>query len=374
MDLTTGQQKSPEERVIIGEGFSKSELEALADYSRHLGEVIEKWATRGIYQVVGNGKITDDNPESPKQCGRYYGNVGCVHVENHDITTLDGVNHKGMAYVKKRFRRCFNPRCPKCVKAWAVREAKAAAWRVTEASKKLGKIEHIIASVPKFEYAMFDEGYDGYLKARAHVGVILESRGVNGGGLIFHGFRFADHREARVKGVPFGWYWSPHWHIVGFLTDGYSMCRRCVHNNGADRDFCRDCRKGFEGRTRRAFDHDGWIVKVKEERKTVVGTFYYQLNHSTIIPSKERFHSLTWFGTVSYRNMKLNKSLYQENPDLCPICGKQCVPLTYLGFDKARLEKEFWIKDFEEPAFDKEGMPVWVEKALSASGGSKRWR
>ncbi len=96
-----------------------------------------------------------------------YGFVGCVKTHLHDKTTLDGVNHRGNAYIKKRIRRCFNPRCPKCVRAYAVREAKLAAWRIQKASKKYGKAEHGIASVPKSEYATFEEGYDGYLKARA---------------------------------------------------------------------------------------------------------------------------------------------------------------------------------------------------------------
>jgi hypothetical protein len=47
--------------------------------------------------------------------------------------------------------------------------------------------------------------------------------------------------------------------------------------------------------------------------------------------------------------LKLYKSEFKENPELCPICGSECVPLRYLGFDKARIANEFWIKEFEEP-------------------------
>ena len=215
---------------------------------------------------------------------------------------------------------------------------------------------------------MFDEGYQGYLQGRTRVRKIMSDRGVIGGGLIFHGFRFANKRESRRKCVPFGWYWSVHWHTVGFLADGYSMCRKCVHNCGSDREFCRNCRKGFEGRTRRAYELDGWIVKVGQKRKTILGTFYYQLNHSTIVPSKKRFHSLTWFGVVGIRALKLDKSEFKEEAELCPICGSQCVPLRYFGFDRARIEKEFWIKEFEEPAFDRDGLPIWVEKDSYDSG------
>lgn len=330
----------------------------------------ERWATHGIYQVVGNGEVTDSNPNSPKKCGKMYGFIGCTKTHLHDKTTLEGVNHRGNAYIKKRIRRCFNPRCPECYKTWAVREAKVAAWRIEKASRKYGRAEHVIASVPKVEHSIYDKGYDGYLQGRAQVQRILCGRGIIGGGLLFHGFRFANARESRLKDVPFGWYWSVHWHAVGFLSDGYGMCRECMHNCEADRESCRNCRKGFEGRTRRAFDSDGWIVKVAEKRKTILGTFFYQLNHSTIIPSKERFHSLTWFGVCGIKALKLDKSEFKENPELCPICGSECVPLRYLGFDRARIEKEFWVKEFEESAFDKDGLPIWVEKQESDSGSS----
>jgi RNA polymerase subunit RPABC4/transcription elongation factor Spt4 len=185
---------------------------------------------------------------------------------------------------------------------------------------------------------MFEEGYSGYLQGRARLLKILNNRGIIGGGVIFHGFRFANAKESRIKGVPFGWYWSPHWHVVGFLADGYSLCRNCVRNCETDREYCKSCSKGYEGRTRRAYDSDFWIVKI---------AFFYQLNHSTIIPSRKRFHSLTWFGVCGIRALKLDKSKFKENAALCPVCGSKCVPLTYLGFDRARIAKEFWIKEYE---------------------------
>jgi len=345
---------------------SELELQGLADAYESSFPVVELWAKHGIYSVVGNGEITNDDPDSPKRCGKFYGFVGCVHTELHNKTTLDGVNHRGMAYVRKRFRRCFNPRCPKCMKAWAVREAKSATRRIERASVKYGLAEHIICSTPKFEYPMFDEGYSGYLKGRGRLREILDSRGVIGGLEIFHGFRFASRKESRMKGVPFGWYWSVHWHILGFLVDGYSKCRSCAHNCNTERDHCRAC-PSFEGRTRRAFDNDGWIVKVLDKRKTLIGTIYYQLNHATIISSKRRFHPLTWFGVCAIRVMKLDKADFKENPELCPICQSECIPLTYLGFDKARIVKEVWIKEFEEQAFDKDGLPVWVPKVGGSS-------
>jgi hypothetical protein len=37
-----------------------------------------------------------------------------------------------------------------------------------------------------------------------------------------------------------------------------------------------------------------------------------------------------------------------------------------LGFDRARIAKEFWIKEFEEPAFDKDGSPIGLKKMMLA--------
>ena len=70
----------------------------------------------------------------------------------------------------------------------------------------------------------------------------------------------------------------------------------------------------------------------------------------------------------------LLKSIAKEK---CTIqfCSKldsyllETYPLKYLGSDRARIEREFWIKEFEEPAFDKDGLPIWIEKHESNSGG-----
>lgn len=312
------------------------------------------WGHHGAYELVGNGAVT--NPENaegtnPKACGRFYGYDGCVHTEFHDVVTLDGVSHKGNAYVKKKFRWCNSPHCPICMKhGWAVREAGEIQDRIKVASQRFGKAEHIIASVPISDY-----GLDFYqLKAKALNA--LTSRGVIGGVLIFHAFRYADHEESKRKGVPFGWYWSPHFHCIGFLEGGYARCRGCTKSTYD----CLSC-GGFEGVTRRQYKKDGFIVKVKAERKTIFGTAWYQLNHASVLSNKGRVNVAVWFGVCGKRKMKLYKEDRTER-DKCPICGMELVQLRYLGFESARIAGEFWITEWEEPAFDKDGLPVWVEK------------
>ena len=108
------------------------------------------------WSLVGHGKIT--NPEfGKKQCGRYYGKKGCLHVERHTgIVTLDGHDHTNQVYVQKVFRYCDNPRCPVCyLHGWAVREARRMEARVKEAERRFGEqAEHMTASVPKSDYGL----------------------------------------------------------------------------------------------------------------------------------------------------------------------------------------------------------------------------
>ena len=134
-----------------------------------------------------------------------------------------------------------------------------------------------------------------------------------GGCLIFHAFRFNNVRL---------WYWSPHFHVLGVIKGGCG-CRSCNHELG-------DCRSysGFNGREVRGFEKDGYIVKVMGERKTIFGTAWYQLNHSTIRTNVKRPHACTWFGVCSYRKLKVK---VEKRNSLCPICGEELVKLHYFG-------------------------------------------
>jgi len=136
--------------------------------------------------------------------------------------------------------------------------------------------EHIVASVPARDYGL------KFKSLRNKVVKILAVRGVVGGVLIFHAFRYNVRQH---------WYWSPHFHVLGFVSGGYGRCRGCKRK-GLD---CLGC-GGFEGRTRRAFEKDGYIVKVLGKRKTVFGTAWYQLNHASVRVGGKRSSVATWFG------------------------------------------------------------------------------
>jgi hypothetical protein len=50
--------------------------------------------------------------------------------------------------------------------------------------------------------------------------------------------------------------------------------------------------------------------------------------HSSVKRNVERFHVATWFGTCSYRKLKVT---IEKRKEFCPICQHELVPLRYLG-------------------------------------------
>ncbi|MDH5374331.1 MAG: hypothetical protein OEY40_02535 [Candidatus Bathyarchaeota archaeon] len=300
---------------------------------------MSKYATFGVFQLVGNGVKTNE------WCGKFSSYRGCVRVDLHKgVNLLDGTNYTGKAYIEIRSHSCHRPSCPVCYLSWASRQAHKIEGRLAEARKRFGKAEHVIVSLPTWDYGL------GYEDLRKKVVKVLKSRGVIGGCLIFHGFRYNNVRL---------WYWSPHFHVLGVIKGGYG-CRNCNHERGD----CRSC-SGFNGREVRGFEKDGYIVKVMGERKTVFGTAWYQLNHSTIRTNVKRPHACTWFGVCSYRKLKVK---VEKRKSLCPICGEELVKLHYLGVRcivKAKGERGY-VPSFVDDLVDDDGSPNWLE----ASSGS----
>ena len=62
----------------------------------------------------------------------------------------DVLDYTGKIDVKRHYWSCNRPECPKCaVSAWAVRLTRRAEAILKYASRKLGKAEHIILSLPQ---------------------------------------------------------------------------------------------------------------------------------------------------------------------------------------------------------------------------------
>ena len=262
-------------------GLSEAEVEKLYHaYAKSFGDCeapVDVNAHHGLWELVGHGVQTN------AFCGTFQKFKVCNRVELHSQSNLDGVSHAGEVFVRKIHRSCNNPRCPTCCfSGWAKRLADHATQRIEAASKRFGLPQHVIVSCPESSWGLAEFHNDEF---RAKVKKLLYARGVVGGCMIYHGFRFANYQESIEKGVLFGWYWGPHMHVVGFLLGGYK-CRHCPKLSHAGKYSCAGC-DGFEAVTRRCYEKDKTIVKVKDERITIFGTIWYQANHSAIrvVPS-----------------------------------------------------------------------------------------
>ena len=296
--------------------------------------VDDSYGSLGEFRLVGHGKVASDN------CGRWLRFKGCIRADLHDRIAVNGENFKGKAFIRIIHHSCDRPSCPVCFKSgWAVRQAEKIEMRLAEGSKRFGLVEHIVASVPLKDYGLKFESL------RNRIVKVLAVRGVVGGVLIFHGFRYNVRHQ---------WYWSPHFHVLGFVLGGYGRCRGCKKG-------CVGC-AGFEGRTRREFERDGYIVKVLGKRKTVFGTAWYQLNHSTVRVDVARCHVATWFGVCSYRKLKVT---VEKKKDLCPICGEELVRLHYIGVQRIVRERgeHGYVCSFVDDLVDVDGSPNWCESS-----------
>jgi hypothetical protein len=179
---------------------------------------------------------------------------------------------------------------------------------------------------------------------RAKCREALLRRGVVGGCMIFHGFR-----ENKERGCL---EWSPHYHSLAFAV-GREKCRDCK------RVCFRGC-GGFVDRNYRCGEEDGYLVKVHGKRKTLLGTAHYQLNHATIRLGIRRFHSVTWFGALSYRKFKGEKL---KAEDACPACGGEMVKSFYVG--KRHITKDLgnpdYVAVFADDEFDSSGEPNYID-------------
>jgi hypothetical protein len=102
------------------------------------------------------------------------------------------------------------------------------------------------------------------------------------------------------------------------------------------------------------------------ERRTVGGTAWYQLNHSTIRTDVKRPQVVTWFGVCSYRKLKVSPELRRR---FCPICQHDLERLRYFG-SKDWFSGEFEKKMNFEPDYCEDGRPVWyVDTRFHGSDG-----
>lgn len=335
----------------LAPAIEKTEEEKWEEYVDSFEEPRSKdvWATENLWRLVGNGK------QSHNWCGEHVGFLGCLNEDEHAQPNLEGVKFDG-ALIRHKHKSCFSYNCPVCYLSWAVQGAHRIADQLEDLGPKFGVADHIVLSLPNeydddgqiigHFYESDDPAFDKLCKKIVKA---LLKRHVKGGCYIFHGFRYNDEKEAAEKNQPFGWYWSPHFHILGFVP------------NKAE----------FYATINKEFINDHFLVNLKPKRETVFGTAWYQLNHASIMFKDENFKVARWFGdTVSKETKQLRENskkikelkkdssteafleierLQRENKEIkqcqklkqegnlkkheqkCPICGKKMVKLEYFG-------------------------------------------
>jgi hypothetical protein len=168
--------------------------------------------------------------------------------------------------------------------------------------------------------------------------------------------------------------WKPHFHAIGFIGGGYDVCRNCAFLKvSKNRVWCSssdEC-KGFEQRTRRAYDVDKVVVKVHDKRKTLEGTTKYLLSHTTKKVGIKCEHIVTYFGVLA--NKKL-KSVKVAAVHACPVCASVgvhnvAVKSYYFGEEHiaTNVGDPLYVSTFASEEFDREGRPLFVD---CGGGGS----
>ena len=207
---------------------------------------------------------------------------GCLNVPGHKHTEAHG---KG--FVKTFQKQCFRASCDKCASSWISRESNKSASRLEHYQNLSGlESKHIILSPPAWLLNV------PISELRKEAYKILKNVNAKGGCLIAHPFRAYKHiqLDGKTKSV---WYPRVHFHVVGF-----GWLEHIVEN----------------------YRKSGWVVKNKGERDSNYGTVRYILSHAGI---KKGYHTLTWFGDLSYSKLIMPK--YENELNLCPYCSEKMV-------------------------------------------------
>jgi hypothetical protein len=287
--------------------YSKRDVErAWKEYQDSYGEpkTVDKWACDGNWRLVGNGSVSSES------CGQFVGFKGCADSGAHfGVTSLDGVSYHNKAYVEYRHKHCDSYNCPVCYLSWATREAHRIEERLRVHSEVYGEVYHIVASIPKKWKIKSSMDEKGFSRLCSRVLSRLKVRGVIGGVSIFHGFRYANQVEAKVKKVKFGWRWSTHFHFLGYISDVKTFYSRC----------------------RDVYKKDHLLVKKLAKRQSVFGTAWYQLNHASVLVGVKKFNVARWFGVAR------EKVVVAKFEAKCPICQAKLKKLKYFGSEKLEL-------------------------------------
>lgn len=265
-------------------------------------------------------------PGEGEQSSFYCGTLaysGCPNSELHS-SHLPGVDccSDGKVFVKQYRRSCFKKDCPKCYRRWIGREVVRASDRLVEGTllfKKYRWPSHVVSSPDRDLWSLPIE------ELRKCNTRALSASGVVGGCSIFHPWRKNSH------GV---WFFSPHFHNVGF---GFVKWNRSLMAR-----------------------HKFKIKRISERgsRREIAGTIKYQLTHAGV---HNKYHTVTWFGCCNYAKLKVDG---HKKTEICPFCKQDIMPFEYVG-DEELPDCECYFLD----AYDK-----WRVKDLPFHGRESKER
>jgi hypothetical protein len=231
---------------------------------------------------------------------------GCLNVEEHTQDCLDK-DVVGKVFLDLRKRACLRAVCPICYEKWAGKEAHKIEYRLSQ-WKGSGKAIHLMISVPKSLWYIPLED----LRSKSYQ--VARKVGFFGGSCIVHPFReicklCGSHKDDLTKRCEncgcseFLWYFSPHFHLIGFGWIRGDKVKE-LHNK------------------------EGWITKNLGTRDSVFATAHYQLSHCGI---KEGKHTVTWFGRLSYNDKNFKPKPEDVEKKTCPLCGGELFQLRWVG-------------------------------------------
>jgi len=249
------------------------------------------------YSIQHDGWHLPATDEPKEDCGKWMFK-GCRNILAHKKSS-----HPGKIYLKTFQKSCYRADCTTCYPKWIARQSNKAKRRIEVYEKKSKEpVKHIVVSPSPRDYGKSKQE----LSKIAYK--ILKKVNATGGAIIFHPFRYDKTLNH--------WYYSPHFHVVGF---------------------------GWIVNSEDIYKKDGWIVKNLGTRDSVFATFWYQLSHAGI---KEGFHTLVWFGDLSYRKLKIEK---EPDSNTCPLCGAKLRPMYHHGLFGYVPPPETEVELFVEP-------------------------
>ena len=267
-----------------------------------------------------SGRYTVDGWYFPGQGGTPYATCGTLHYKG----CLNPA-HAGQAAARKIIDNCARSTCPICHDQWLIRTAKKIEHRIeayaAELSAELGRGYqrrahpiHVTANPPPELWNAFKD-IKNFNKLRKNAQKYVVEAGFTGGTVIYHQKRercgdcggkilFKEKKCADCGAYNIVWYFSPHFHFIGF---------------------------GYINVTKDSFKGHGWVIVNHGIRNTVYGTAFYQLTHCSIHEGK---HTLVWFGALHYSKYRLETESICEADiasNECPLCGNKLRLLRYYG-------------------------------------------